>query len=73
MTVKDRIQVRNPLLDRFIKLSTLTGRMLSVKKTPGPYANIGVLPRSTIRVVRIENDPPRFAYEHGPHVAEDLQ
>ena len=39
-TVKDRVQVLNPVTKRWVKLDTRTGRILDHKKTPGPYKGI---------------------------------
>ena len=38
----ERVQVRNPIIDRWVKLDTRTGRIVGVKKSPGPYKNVPV-------------------------------
>ena len=38
--VKNRIQVRNPVTDRYVKIDTTTGRIIDRKKTKGPYKGI---------------------------------
>ena len=42
MTYRDRIQLRDPVRDRWVKLDTRTGRILRTKRTPGPWANVAV-------------------------------
>jgi hypothetical protein len=36
----ERVQVRNPITDRWVKLDTRTGRIVDTKKSPGPYKNV---------------------------------
>lgn len=38
--VKDRVQVKNPVTDRWVKIDTNTGRIIDHKKTPGPYKGV---------------------------------
>lgn len=38
--VKNRVQVKNPLTERWVKLDTKTGRIVDHKKTPGPYKGV---------------------------------
>ena len=38
--VKDRVQVKNPVTDRWVKLDTKSGRIVDHKKTPGPYKGV---------------------------------
>jgi hypothetical protein len=38
--VSNRVQVKNPLTDRWVKIDTSTGRIVDQKKTSGPYKNI---------------------------------
>jgi len=38
--VKDRVQVKNPVTDRWVKIDTRTGRIVDHKKTAGPYKSI---------------------------------
>jgi hypothetical protein len=35
-----RVQVKNPITDRWVKLDTTTGRIVETKKTPGPYKGV---------------------------------
>ncbi len=35
----DVIQVKNPRNQRYVKIDRTAGRILSTKKSPGPYAN----------------------------------
>jgi hypothetical protein len=35
-----RVQVKNPITERWVKLNTKTGRIVDTKKSPGPYKNI---------------------------------
>jgi hypothetical protein len=39
-TKKDRAQVYNPRIDRWVKLDTKRGGIVSVKKSPGPYDQV---------------------------------
>jgi hypothetical protein len=39
-SVKDRVQIRNPRTDRYVKVDTKTGRILEQKKTKGPYKGV---------------------------------
>lgn len=38
--VRDRVQVKNPVTDRWVKVDTNTGRIVDHKKSPGPYKGI---------------------------------
>jgi hypothetical protein len=38
--VKSRVQVKNPVTDRWVKIDTNTGRIIDHKKTPGPYKGV---------------------------------
>lgn len=40
--VKNRVQVKNPLTGRYVKLDTRTGRIVDHKKTEGPYKGVRV-------------------------------
>ena len=44
--VKDRVQLKNPVTGNFIKLDTVTGRMIDEKKSPGPFKGVRVLTAS---------------------------
>jgi hypothetical protein len=35
-----RVQVMNPITERWVKLDTTTGRIVETKKTPGPYKGV---------------------------------
>jgi hypothetical protein len=37
-----RVQVRNPIIDRWVKVDTHTGRIVDTKKSPGPYKGIPI-------------------------------
>ncbi len=39
-SVKDRVQVKNPVTGRYVKMDTKTGRIVDHKKTDGPYKGI---------------------------------
>ena len=39
-TVKDRVQIKNPVTGRYVKLDTKTGRIIAHKKSKGPYKGI---------------------------------
>ena len=38
--VKSRIQVKNPVTNRWVKIDTGTGRIVDHKKTSGPYKGV---------------------------------
>lgn len=38
--ISDRIQAKNPLTDRWVKIDTTSGRIIEHKSTPGPYKSI---------------------------------
>jgi len=38
--VAGRVQVKNPVTKRWVKVNTKTGRIVSAKKTPGPYKGV---------------------------------
>jgi hypothetical protein len=38
--VKSRVQVKNPVTNRWVKIDTNTGRIIDHKKTPGPYKGV---------------------------------
>mgnify|MGYP001566966162 CR=1 FL=1 len=37
------VQLRNPRLNRYVKIDRVNGKILSVKKTKGPYKNIQII------------------------------
>lgn len=41
-TKGDIVQVRNPKSDRYVKIDRDAGKILSHKKTPGPYKNVPI-------------------------------
>ena len=43
--VKDRVQAKNPVTGRYVKIDTETGRIIDHKKTPGPYKGVRVVER----------------------------
>ena len=45
--VKNRVQVMNPVTERFVKIDTTTGRIVDTKKTRGPYKGVRDVTRST--------------------------
>ena len=36
-------QTRNPRLDRYVKIDRDEARIISVKKSPGPYKNVPII------------------------------
>lgn len=44
---KDVVQVKNPKSDRYVKIDRTEGKIISHKKTPGPYANVPVARKSS--------------------------
>jgi hypothetical protein len=34
------VQVKNPIINRWVKLDTKTGRIVNTKKSEGPYKNV---------------------------------
>ena len=43
LDIKDTIQLKNPRLQRYIKIDRTNGIIISHKKTPGPYKNIPII------------------------------
>ena len=39
-SVKSRVQVLNPVTNRWVKIDTNTGRIVDHKKSPGPYKGV---------------------------------
>ena len=38
--IKERVQIKNPVTGRYVKIDTRTGRIIAHKKTSGPYKGI---------------------------------
>ena len=38
--VHGRVQIKNPVTKQWVKIDTRTGRIVDVKKTPGPFKGI---------------------------------
>jgi len=38
--ISNRVQAKNPITKKWVKIDTQTGRIINHKKTPGPYKNI---------------------------------
>jgi hypothetical protein len=36
------VQVKNPRTDRYVKINRTEGRIMSHKKSPGPYKNVPI-------------------------------
>jgi hypothetical protein len=43
--VRERVQAKNPVTNRYVKIDTNTGRIIDQKKTPGPYKGVKVVTR----------------------------
>jgi hypothetical protein len=41
-TKSTRVQVKNPVTGRYVKLDTRTGRIIDTKKSPGPYNGVPI-------------------------------
>jgi hypothetical protein len=39
---KDIVQVRNPKTDRYVKINRTEGKIMSHKKSKGPYKNVPI-------------------------------
>lgn len=39
---RDVVQVKNPRTERYVKIDRAAGRILSHKKSKGPYANVPI-------------------------------
>ena len=39
-SVKERVQIKNPVTGRYVKIDTRTGRIVAHKKTSGPYKGV---------------------------------
>ena len=42
MAKKDIVQVRNPKIDRYVKIDRGAGKIIGQKKSPGPYKGVPV-------------------------------
>jgi len=40
---KDLVQLRNPKSDRYVKIDKSIGKIISYKKSEGPYKNIPIV------------------------------
>ena len=38
--ITNRVQVKNPLTGRWVKIDTTSGKIIEQKKTGGPYRNV---------------------------------
>jgi glutamate dehydrogenase/leucine dehydrogenase len=38
--IKDRVQVKNPVTGKWVKINTKNGRIVDHKKTSGPYKGV---------------------------------
>jgi len=38
--IAERVQAKNPVTNRWVKIDTRTGRIIDHKKSPGPYKRI---------------------------------
>jgi hypothetical protein len=45
-SVKERVQVKNPVTNRYVKIDTNTGRIVDQKKSPGPYKGVKDITRN---------------------------
>lgn len=43
LRLHNRVQVRNPVTGRYVKIDSRTGRITDEKKSPGPYKGIADL------------------------------
>ena len=39
-SVKDRVQLQNPVSGKYVKLDSSTGRIIAQKKTDGPFKGV---------------------------------
>lgn len=37
------VQIRNPRTDRYVKINRAEGKIISEKKSPGPYKNVVIV------------------------------
>ena len=44
-----RVQCQNPRTQRYVKIDRVNGKILSTKKSPGPYKNIQIIKSSKFR------------------------
>jgi hypothetical protein len=38
--IKDRVQIKNPLTEKWVKINTKNGRIVDHKKSNGPYKGV---------------------------------
>ena len=43
------VQVRNPRVDRYVKIDATEGKILGMKKSPGPYTGVEIYERMALR------------------------
>lgn len=53
MKKRDLIQLRNPRSDRYVKIDRSEGKIISHKKSPGPYKNIPIATKHNINLKKI--------------------
>jgi hypothetical protein len=39
-SISKRVQIKNPVTKRYVKINTETNRIIDHKKSPGPYKNV---------------------------------
>lgn len=45
------VQVRNPRADRYVKIDVTEGKILGMKKSPGPYKGVEIYERMASRAL----------------------
>ncbi len=43
------VQTKNPRTQRYVKIDRVHGKILSTKKSPGPYKNIHIITKSKFK------------------------
>lgn len=67
---RDLVQVRNPRIDRYVKIDRNTGRILGTKRSPGMWANV---PMAVPKKVQMDRPPcvgDRKIGPNGPSIEE---
>jgi hypothetical protein len=39
-TVRERVQIQNPVTKQWVKIDTKSGKIVDTKKTPGPFKGV---------------------------------
>ena len=58
--IKNRVQIKDPINNRWLKFSTKDGRIVSIKKSRGPYKNVKIKELTTANIKKIKEVDQRI-------------